>query len=181
MRETYLGESQTKLNDADSFRVNVAATQVKITTISCVLGRNRYTTTILKYRRRRIASHFRSIKTLHTTYCAAACLCLQWIQFLTIWICSTLLNSLCFSAAKIFTKYRVSSYRPWNFGITKKWSILTKLKIAKENINQNMTPFDILKVFFFVQLFFVQYWKVEFQQTITALIISSNTNPRALK
>ena len=105
MRETYLGESQTKLNDADSFRVNVAATQVKITTISCVLGRNRYTTTILKYRRRRIASHFRSIKTLHTTYCAAACLCLQWIQFLTIWICSTLLNSLCFSAAKSFTKY----------------------------------------------------------------------------
>ena len=31
-----LGESQTKLNDADSFRVNVAATQVKITTISRV-------------------------------------------------------------------------------------------------------------------------------------------------
>ena len=46
------------------------------------------------------------------------------------------------------TYYRVSSYRPWNFGITKKWSILTKLKIAKGNINQNMTPFDILKVFF---------------------------------
>ena len=45
MRETYLGESQTKLNDADSFRVNVAATQVKITTISrVVLGRNRKTT-----------------------------------------------------------------------------------------------------------------------------------------
>ena len=64
MRETYLGESQTKLNDADSFRVNVAATQVKITTISRVLGRNRNTTTILKYRRCKIASHFRSIKTL---------------------------------------------------------------------------------------------------------------------
>ena len=51
-------------------------------------------------------------------------------------------------------EYRVSSYRPWNFGITKKWSILTKLKIAKGNINQNMTPFDILKVIFFRPTFF---------------------------
>ena len=38
-----LGESQTKLNDADSFRVNVAATQVKITTISFVFGKEYFT------------------------------------------------------------------------------------------------------------------------------------------
>ena len=58
------------------------------------------------------------------------------------------------NGSKLTPNYRVSSYRPWNFGITKKWSILTKLKIAKENINQNMTPFDILKVLFFRPTFF---------------------------
>ena len=63
--------------------------------------------------------------------------------------CNTFMHSFAYGLL-----YSVSSYRPWNFGITKKWSILTKLKIAKENINQNMTPFDILKVFFFRPTFF---------------------------